>query len=71
MKDVKGNGQFHALECDVSNEEQINEAFEWVKNNLKTVHILINNAAILRAGTVTGSYKKQYTQKRLHLYDVS
>lgn len=58
MKDVTGNGQFYALECDISDEKQVDEAFAWVKKNLKIVHILINNAAVLRAGKVTGSYNE-------------
>ncbi|XP_001604981.1 farnesol dehydrogenase [Nasonia vitripennis] len=53
MKDVKGDGRFYPLECDISNEKQIDEAFAWVKKNLKSVHILINNAGIQRAGKVT------------------
>lgn len=58
MKSNEEKGKFYALECDVSNEQQVNEAFEWVKKNLKTVHVLINNAGIIRSGRVTGSYWK-------------
>ncbi|KAK7863450.1 hypothetical protein R5R35_010490 [Gryllus longicercus] len=39
-------GELHTLKCDVSNEEDIVAAFKWVKDNLKTVHILVNNAGI-------------------------
>ncbi|KAJ8943909.1 hypothetical protein NQ318_019517 [Aromia moschata] len=40
------------LETDVSKEEDILNAFKWVKDNLGPVHILINNAGILKKGSL-------------------
>ncbi|XP_035720355.1 farnesol dehydrogenase-like [Vespa mandarinia] len=42
----KGKGKFYACECDVTKPESIEQAFEWVKNNFETVHILVNNAGV-------------------------
>ncbi|KAK7864251.1 hypothetical protein R5R35_009517 [Gryllus longicercus] len=39
-------GELHTLRCDVSNEDDVLAAFKWVKDNLKTVHILVNNAGV-------------------------
>ncbi|KAF5288879.1 hypothetical protein FQA39_LY03758 [Lamprigera yunnana] len=38
----------HAVQADVSKEEELLEAFKWVKENLGPIHILINCAGILR-----------------------
>ncbi|XP_047354897.1 farnesol dehydrogenase-like [Vespa velutina] len=43
----KGKGKFFAFECDVSKPESIEQAFQWVKNNFETVHILVNNAGLV------------------------
>ncbi|PSN57036.1 Farnesol dehydrogenase [Blattella germanica] len=37
-------GKLHAFRCDVSREEEVKTAFEWVKYNLGGVDILVNNA---------------------------
>ncbi|KAL2713812.1 farnesol dehydrogenase-like [Vespula squamosa] len=42
----KGKGKFYACECDVTKPESIEQAFQWVKNNFGTVHILVNNAGV-------------------------
>ncbi|KAF7393611.1 hypothetical protein HZH68_010430 [Vespula germanica] len=48
MQNVKGKskGKFYACECDITKTESIEQAFQWVKNNFGTVHILVNNAGI-------------------------
>lgn len=43
-------GKLHALKCDVTEEEQVVNAFKWIKDNLGPIHVLINNA-----GTVVPS----------------
>lgn len=37
-------GKLYALEVDMTKEEQVLNAFEWIKTNLGPIHILINNA---------------------------
>ncbi|KAJ8916021.1 hypothetical protein NQ315_010889, partial [Exocentrus adspersus] len=41
-------GKLYPIKTDVSKEEDILNAFKWVKENLGPVHILVNNAGILR-----------------------
>ncbi|XP_047354896.1 farnesol dehydrogenase-like [Vespa velutina] len=43
----KGKGKFYACECDITKPESIEQAFQWVKNNFETIHILVNNAGIV------------------------
>lgn len=40
-------GKLYARECDVSNEEDLLEAFEWIKTKLGGVDILVNNAGVV------------------------
>ena len=54
MKTFKGKGKFYAHKCDVSKESDVNETFEWVKNNLNTIHVLVNNAGVLIPGKIIG-----------------
>ncbi|XP_030745973.1 farnesol dehydrogenase-like [Sitophilus oryzae] len=39
-------GTFHPIKCDVMEESDIVNAFEWIKKNLGPVSVLINNAGI-------------------------
>ncbi|XP_044260391.1 farnesol dehydrogenase-like isoform X2 [Tribolium madens] len=41
-------GELYAVKCDLTKEEEILEAFKWVKDNLGPVHILVNNAGFIR-----------------------
>ncbi|KAJ8668092.1 hypothetical protein QAD02_009755 [Eretmocerus hayati] len=50
MKDVKGTGKFYARECDITKEEEVVQALEWVKDTLGSFNILINNAGTLIFG---------------------
>lgn len=45
------SGKLYSVKTDITKEEDILNAFQWVKNNLGPVHILINNAG-------TGRYIK-------------
>ena len=39
-------GKLHAVKTDITKEEDIVQAFQWIEKNLGHVHILINNAGI-------------------------
>ena len=41
-------GKIHAIQCDVSKEDDIKRAFGWVEKNLGGVDILVNNAGTIR-----------------------
>jgi NADP+-dependent farnesol dehydrogenase len=42
------SGQIHAHKCDVSDRQSIKDAFKWIEDKFGVVHILINNAGVLR-----------------------
>jgi NADP+-dependent farnesol dehydrogenase len=41
-------GKIHALKCDVSQLESIKVAFKWIEEHFPAIHILVNNAGVLR-----------------------
>lgn len=41
-------GKLYAYKADISKEEDILEAFRWITENVGPVHILVNNAGIMR-----------------------
>lgn len=41
-------GILHAIKCDLTNEDDIRQAFAWVNENLNGVDILVNNAGIIK-----------------------
>lgn len=49
-KSFSGPGKFYPIKCDVSKEEEVKEAFKWIKEKLGAVHILVNNAGLIRDG---------------------
>ncbi|XP_060523702.1 farnesol dehydrogenase-like [Cylas formicarius] len=55
-------GKLHAVKCDVTSEEDIVQAFKWVKENLGPVSILVNNAGLAQATSLidgdTAKWKK-------------
>lgn len=53
------SGKLHPIECDVSQEDSVVAAFTWIRENLGTVNILINNAGITKESSLTG---KPYTK---------
>ncbi|CAO1341445.1 unnamed protein product [Diamesa serratosioi] len=42
------SGKVYALECDVSDQESVKQAFKWVEDNLGGVDILVNNAGVYK-----------------------
>lgn len=47
-------GSFYAYKCDVADEKSISDAFQWIKEKFKTIHILVNNAGAGKFGKIEG-----------------
>ncbi|EDV33787.1 uncharacterized protein Dana_GF19119 [Drosophila ananassae] len=43
-------GRFHQHACDVSEEAQVNAAFDWIERELGGVDVMVNNAGIVLGG---------------------
>ncbi|KAF5281668.1 hypothetical protein FQR65_LT14598 [Abscondita terminalis] len=49
------SGKLHPMQCDVTNESELIEVFDWVKKNFDRVDVLVNNAGIARpSGLING-----------------
>ena len=48
-------GKLYAVTCDVTQEAQVKQAFQWVKDNLGGVDILVNSAAVLGPDSILGT----------------
>lgn len=44
--DTSNDGEFYPVKCDVSKEQDILDAFAWVKETFGGVDVLVNNAGI-------------------------
>jgi len=54
-KDLKGKlGTFYYVKVDLCSEENILEAFKWVKRTLKSVDVLVNNAGVWKQSDLLG-----------------
>jgi short-subunit dehydrogenase len=58
MEDNNFSGQFHPLECDLTNENDIFKAFKWIDENIGGIHFLINNAGIVRFSPILSKNKQ-------------
>lgn len=47
---------FHYVKVDLCSEQNILDAFGWVKNTFKSVDVLINNAGVLKLTDVLGKF---------------
>lgn len=45
-------GKLYAYRADMSKQDEIQEAFKWINENVGPVHILINNAGLNRKNTI-------------------
>lgn len=41
-------GQLNAVECDLTNEDSVKNAYQWIKKTLGGVDLLVNNAGVFR-----------------------
>ncbi|KAJ9585023.1 hypothetical protein L9F63_020633 [Diploptera punctata] len=65
-------GQLYACKCDVTKEEDIKKAFEWVKLNLGGADILINNAGFAKVESlIEGSAEGWRNMLDLNIYGLS
>lgn len=55
-------GKFHPVQADITNEDDLNRAFAWVKNNLGTLHILVNNAGVAKPATLLDGNTELFKQ---------
>lgn len=46
--------KLYPLKCDVNVEEEVLKSFEWIEENLGAISIMINNAGLLYATTLSG-----------------
>lgn len=58
MKGTKG--KFYACECDVSDERNVINVFEWIKKNVGVVQVLVNNAGIANEGSLMDTSLKEW-----------
>ncbi|RZC38502.1 dehydrogenase/reductase SDR family member 11 [Asbolus verrucosus] len=59
-KQLKGaKGKLHAVRADMTREEDVLQAFQWVSDHLGPVHILVNNAGVIhQTSLVEGDTEK-------------
>jgi len=51
------SGRFYPLPCDLTDEKDILNAFQWIDVNIGAIHYMINNAGIVRISTIIGEDK--------------
>lgn len=49
---LNSSGRLIPIYTDISKESEVIKAFKWIEENLGPIHILINNAAIIRQATL-------------------
>ncbi|OXU25045.1 hypothetical protein TSAR_011238 [Trichomalopsis sarcophagae] len=52
MANADGKGSFYAYECDIANEQSISNAFQWIEEKFKTIHVIVNNAGVGKPGKI-------------------
>ncbi|KAK5646292.1 hypothetical protein RI129_004756 [Pyrocoelia pectoralis] len=58
VRKLSNNKNLHAIQCDITKEEDILNAFEWIDEHLGAIHILVNCAGVIRITNLTeGSTK--------------
>ncbi|XP_044763507.1 farnesol dehydrogenase-like [Coccinella septempunctata] len=46
-------GKLYGLKCDITKEEDILKSFKWITENVGPVHILVNNAGLIKPTSLT------------------
>lgn len=41
-------GQLNAVECDITNEQSVKQAYSWIEKTLGGIDLLVNNAGVVR-----------------------
>lgn len=59
MENAEGPGKFYARKCDVSKEDEVVKAFDYVKQTFKSLSVLVNNAGTILINSIEGKYKQQ------------
>lgn len=52
ISELSNNKRLFAIKADITKEEDILNAFKWIRENVGPIHILINNAGIIRITTL-------------------
>lgn len=42
------SGQLNAVECDITSEQSVKQAFSWIEKTLGGIDLLVNNAGVVR-----------------------
>ena len=51
---MTGKGEIYPKKVDLSKESEIKEVFQWIDSELKGPFLLVNNAAYVSPGYITG-----------------
>ena len=52
-------GKLYAVKCDVTKNSDIETAFNWVKDNLGGVDIVVNNAGVALNASLIGKWSRE------------
>lgn len=53
---TEGTGKLYAIRCDITREEDVVKYFNWITNNIGPIHILINNAYLMKPSNLTSYF---------------
>lgn len=64
MQYTQESGKFISCECDVTKTQNVKDVFQWIRNNVGVVQILVNNAGIFLPGTIVGTCQTILLKKK-------
>lgn len=50
---ANSNGKLYSFKCDVSNDDDVKNAFQWIEKTFGDVHVLVNNAGVSAMTSIT------------------